>query len=237
MTLSNIIEKTHPEWHPMLQQAFKTMDKSYLEGLAAYPDTLPNTEQRLAAFSEPLSQTEYILWGESPYPRSASANGYAFWDAAVESLWSETGLSKAVNRATSFRNFIKMLLRARGDLTEDCSQTAIAALDRSVYQATAHDFFNQMMKKGFMLLNASLVYEEGKVPYHAKHWAPFMESLLAQIWEVKPDVKLILFGKIAEKLRGHTRFQSLVAEHPYNISFISNQTVIDFFKPLDLLAL
>ena len=45
------------------------------------------------------------------------ANGYAFWDAAVNELWSDNGLSKAVNRATSLRNFIKMLLVTEGALS------------------------------------------------------------------------------------------------------------------------
>ncbi|HFD2288767.1 TPA: uracil-DNA glycosylase, partial [Legionella pneumophila] len=28
----------------------------------------------------------------------------------------------------------------------------------------------------------------------------------------------------------------LVSEHPYNVSFITNQRVIEFFKPMDLLS-
>ena len=42
----------------------------------------------------------YVLFGESPYPRAQSANGYAFWDAAANSLWAEEGgLHQLLNRA------------------------------------------------------------------------------------------------------------------------------------------
>ena len=97
----------------------------------------------------PLSSVRTILFGESPYPREGSANGYAFWDAAVENLWSDSGLSKAVNRATSLRNFIKMLLLARGDLNHDFSQPAIAQLDKSTFHRTADEFFTGLLNKGF----------------------------------------------------------------------------------------
>ncbi|MDX2346852.1 MAG: uracil-DNA glycosylase [Legionella sp.] len=196
---------------------------------------LPKQDLLFSAFTYPLRTTQYILFGESPYPRASSANGYAFWDAAVGSLWSDTGLSKSVNKATSLRNLMKMLLYARGDLNTDFSQSAIAALDTTRYHQTLDALFYQLLNKGFMLLNASLVYEANKIPYHARHWAVFMQVLLAQLLDKKPDVKLLLFGKVAEKIPGHTQFESLIAEHPYNISFITNQAVIDFFKPMDLL--
>ena len=86
------------------------------------------------------------------------------------------------------------------------------------------------------MLNASLVYSDGKVPYHARHWRPFMQSLLEQIAIIKPDVKLILLGKIAAIIPPNKLPVGLIAEHPYNISFINNVKVIEFFKPLDLLS-
>ena len=59
-------------------------------------------------------QVNYVLFGES-LPRRASANGYAFWDAAVKIMVS-FGNSKTVNRATSLLNILKMLLIAEGCL-------------------------------------------------------------------------------------------------------------------------
>ena len=225
----------HSDWKQILINALDSMDQNYLHQLFDDKNWLPGAEQLFAAFSLPLENTQFILLGESPYPRAASANGYAFWDEAVDSLWSLKGLSVPVNRATSLRNWIKMLLVARGDLTTDTSQESIAKLDKSLLVQTGKQLFQGMMKKGILLLNASLVYSEGKVPYHARYWKPFIKSLLQQLSLIKPGVQLILLGKIAEAVSDAPLPIGLVAEHPYNISFINNQQVIEFFKPLDLL--
>lgn len=230
------LTKVHPEWYDLVCSALAQMDKTYLDDLFNERfEYLPNGSRLFAAFSMPLSSVQYLLLGESPYPRVESANGHAFWDDKVDALWSDTGLSKTVNRATSLRNILKMLLHARGDLQEDFSQDAIARLDKRLYHKTAAELFQHLINRGFMLLNASLVYEKGRVNYHAKHWAPFMYHLLDELQVAKPTVQLVLFGKIAEKIPGYTRFTHLLAEHPYNLSFIQNQDVIQFFKPLDLL--
>ena len=228
-------ETVHPEWSDLLNQAFRALDPVYLKQLQLEQDWLPGREQLLAAFSQPLSSTRFILLGESPYPRAQSANGYAFWDANVGSLWSPTGLSKDVNRATSLRNLIKMLLYTRGDLDRDCSQEAIAKLDKTTYLKTASQLFSAFTQQGFLLLNASLVYSEGRVPYHARQWRPFMHCLLNQLADKNPNAQLILFGKIAAQIPEAVRFQTLKAEHPYNLSFITNPEVVAFFKPMDLL--
>jgi uracil-DNA glycosylase len=231
------IKSTHPEWHDLLNNALRQLHPDYRQQLQLEHNWLPRREQLFAAFRQPLSATRFILLGESPYPRVQSANGYAFWDANVGSLWSSFGLSKEVNRATSLRNMLKMLLHARGDLQHDFSQQAIAQLDKTHLISTVDELFTAFIQRGFLLLNASLVYSEGKVPYHARQWQPFMHHLLTQLAECNPDLRLILFGKIAAKIPETARFQRLQAEHPYNISFITNAEVIDFFKPLDLLTL
>lgn len=229
------LEGTHPTWHPRLSEALGGMDSDYLLNLKQKNTWLPGMQCLLAAFSRPLSSTRYILFGESPYPRAESANGQAFWDAAVGPIWRDTGFSKAVNRATSLRNLMKMLLHARGDLITDFSQPAIARLNHQRYYQTLDAFFSNMMNQGFLLLNASLVYEAGKIPYHAKHWAPFMKALLDSFVGDSHKIELVLFGRVAEKIPGYTRFTGLLAEHPYNVSFITNPDVINFFKPMDLL--
>ncbi len=230
-----MLNAAHPDWHAFLVEAMGEMDRDYWQELAADSMWLPGANNLFAAFSLPLPSTRYILLGESPYPRANSANGYAFWDAAVNSLWGTKGFSKEVNRATSLRNLMKMLLHARGDLSNDFSQTAIAALDNSLYLQTGNQLFQSFVNHGFLLLNASLVYSEDKVPYHAKQWRPFMNTLLSQLARYNPSLQLILFGRIATQLADTHGLQSLVAEHPYNLSFISNPDVLRFFKPLDLL--
>lgn len=228
------IQNTNPEWQPLLRTALSCMDQSYLDNLAAVKGWLPGAQHIFSAFKLPLSETQYILFGESPYPRAESANGFAFWDAAVKEIWGVAGLSKTVNRATSLRNFIKMLLLARKDL-ENTSQADILALDKSHLIQTAAELFNNMMHKGILLLNATLVYEDEKVPFHAKKWLPFMQSLQEQLTVSHPHIQRILLGKIAEKLPVSALSVALAVEHPYNISFITNKAVQDFFQPFDLL--
>lgn len=236
MQVKQLIKNTHPEWHEILSYATEKLPSDYIHNLMTATDWLPGTQDLFSAFSQPLSSMRYILLGESPYPRAESANGYAFWDKAVDSIWSEKGLSKQVNRATSLRNMIKMLLIARGDLHEDLSQAKIALLDKSNYISTASQLFGNFIRHGFLLLNATLVYREGQVPQHARCWRPFIHGLFELLAENKPDVQLVLFGKIAEQVPKTALTIALQSEHPYNLSYITNPNVIQFFKPMDLLS-
>ena len=233
--MHQLITQTNPQWHEILTEAMAQLEPQYFSGILTNTDWLPGRERMLAAFNQPLMNVRYILLGESPYPRSASANGHAFWDNAVNALWSEKGLSKTVNRATSLRNFIKMLLLSRGDLTHDFSPSAIAALDKRLYWQTGEQFFNSMISKGFVLLNASLIYRENQVNADARQWRPFLTSVLNQLAEIKPEVGLILFGRVAAEMDQTQLATCLISEHPYNLSFITNPNVLKFFKPLDLL--
>ncbi|MFZ4076793.1 MAG: uracil-DNA glycosylase [Legionellaceae bacterium] len=236
MDMTHFLAPVHPQWQPLITKALQTLPDAYVKDLLLSEDWFPGEHAMLAAFSMPLSSVSTVLFGESPYPRRASANGYAFWDAEVQSLWSETGLSTSVNRATSLRNFIKMLLYARGDLSVDFSQSAIAALDKSHFYSTAEAFFKGLMSRGFLLLNATLVYREGEIAYHAKQWRSFILAVLDELAVHRSSVSLILLGRIALQIPGCERFRCLVAEHPYNLSFITNPEVSQFFKPLDLLV-
>lgn len=225
-------------WRPIFDNALAEVDESYLRALTENGDWLPGANRLFNAFSLPLGDTRYILFGESPYPRADSANGYAFWDAAVHEIWSETGLSKAVNRATSLRNFVKMLLVAEGRLDDDMSQGAIAKLDKSAYIQSCDGLFDNLINRGFLLLNASLVLSTSAVAKDAKAWRPFMAAVIAGLHQYHPQVKLILFGKIAEAILDlpyAREFDALIAEHPYNLTFIHNPKVLDFFRPLHLL--
>jgi len=94
----------HDDWQPILRESLSTLDPDYLESLLRDDGWLPGVDRLLAAFQRDRAGVNYLLIGESPYPRKASANGIAFYDAAVDSLWSEQGLSKAVNRATCRRS-------------------------------------------------------------------------------------------------------------------------------------
>lgn len=230
-----------PSWRTIYQHALDKVDADYLQQLSQQTDWLPGPQRIFNALSQPLANTRYVLLGESPYPRLSSANGYAFWDAAVTSLWSTTGLHKSVNRATSLRNFLKMLLVAEGKLQEDTSQPAIARVDKSAYIQTNNELFANMLARGFLLLNASLVLSNKPVKQDAQAWHGFLIALLEGLAEYahqqQQNISLLLFGNIAKTIHpiADPRFTRLICEHPYNLSFIHNAEVLDFFRPLNLL--
>ena len=227
-------------WHECMQKGISKIDTDYLRQLNLSNDWLPGPEKIFTAFSLPLDKVNYVLFGESPYPRRESANGFAFWDAAVQDLWSDTGLSKKVNRATSLRNILKMLLIAEGSLNKNhTDQESIANVSKQSFVQTNNELFTNFINHGFLLLNATPVLQESGAPQKdARAWYPFIKELLDCLIQKRPEVKFILLGRIAnmiDNLITQPDVEKIYAEHPYNISFISNQKMLDFFKPLHLL--
>lgn len=247
-----MLEIAHPSWQSILEHGLHAVtqnDPDYLAVLVA-DDYLPTAGRLFAAFQQPLEQVRYVLVGEGPYPRAQSATGVCFMDGAVESLWSENGLSKQVNRATSLRNFIKMLLVADGQLAPD--QTTGVALAQIGLQAQALDFpmvqrleqlQESLTQQGFLLLNASLVYRAHVKPAkEAKAWLPFLkvvlQALAGSAAQNQQAAMLVLWGKIAEVLNGlpeTAHFPKAISEHPYNLSFITNPVMQRLFGPMHLL--
>ncbi len=233
------MSKIHPSWVNIVSSAISRMDQEYLNYIANQDKIIPNKNQILNAFTIPLNKVNYILLGESPYPRTDSANGYSFWDAKVTMLWSESGLTKEINRATSLRNFIKMLLITSGKLLKsNTSQEAISKINKDQLITTLPELFSYLLDNGFLLLNASLVLSGKSVKMDAKHWRPFIEHIICQIYQHNKNVELILFGKIAKEILSMKipTMNKLCVEHPYNISFINNPEIHSFFKPFKLLT-
>jgi uracil-DNA glycosylase len=226
-------------WQPTINDALTQINPDYLDKLYQSPDWLPGPEKIFNAFSLPVEKVNYVLFGESPYPRAQSANGYAFWDAAVADIWSPTGMSKTVNRATSLRNIIKMLLIAEGLLDpNETTQEAISKIDKQHLVQTNHAFFTNLLNHGFLMLNATLVLQSTPVKRDARAWRPFLSQVMASLLEQRPKAELLLFGNIANEidpLITKPGIKKLYAEHPYNISFIHNPEIMAFFKPLHLL--
>jgi uracil-DNA glycosylase len=172
-------------------------------------------------------------------------------DGAVDSLWSEKGLSKRVNRATSLRNFMKMLLVADGQLAIE--QTTGEALGEVAHRARASgdtviqtlpELQDNLTAHGFLLLNATLVFRPHVPPVkEAKAWLPFLQTVLAALADRadhagRESPQLVLWGKIAEQLKilpVYDRLPKKVAEHPYNLSFIGNPVMQALFGPMRLL--
>ncbi len=183
-----------------------------------------------------------MLVGEGPYPRAESATGVCFMDGAVGELWCETGLSKPVNRATSLRNFMKMLLVADGQL--DAGATGAAAMAPVAANArgngsiqTLAQLQDNLLRHGFLLLNAALVFRPHVPPaVEARAWLPFLRTVLAAL--AGSGVKLVLWGKIAEQLKKLSEcaaLEQVCSEHPYNLSFITHKEMQQLFGPMHLL--
>jgi uracil-DNA glycosylase len=234
----------HTEWQALLTGALSLLDDDYMQDLINDPSWLPGIDNLLAAFRRNRKDVRYLLIGESPYPRQQSANGIAFYDAAVGDLWSENGLSKAVNRATSMRNILKTALLAEGHLTRDndgkISQASIARIDKTPLVQTMAELFGNLHQRGFLLLNATPVLHPARKPAkEALFWKDFLQHLLKLLSEsLDQSVTLILWGKIAESilaLPAANQYQQLLSEHPYNISFIDNPTMLTFFADMAVL--
>jgi uracil-DNA glycosylase len=231
-------------------EAVARADPTYLRVLAA-DNYLPTDGRLFAAFAQPLDAVRYVLVGEGPYPRAQSATGVCFMDGAVESLWSDKGLSKQVNRATSLRNFMKMLLVAERELTSD--QTSGDAMAQVSLKARAigssliqnlNEIQRNLTHHGFLLLNAALVYRaDVPPPKEARAWQPFLQTVLKALANHADAARrapptLVLWGKIAEQfnvLAVNARFPKAVSEHPYNLSFIANPVMQTLFGPMHLL--
>jgi uracil-DNA glycosylase len=243
-------ERSADAWRPVLLrglEALRAADPSYLPALAN-DDFLPTQGRLFAAFDQPLDKVRYVLVGEGPYPREASATGVCFMDGAVKELWSAQGLSKPVNRATSLRNFMKMLMVADGLLEPEHTGgesvgvvSAQAMAPGAGFIQTLPDLQQNLTDHGFLLLNAALVFRSHVPPVkEAKAWRPFLETVLDALAD-RPDLPpptLVLWGRIAqwlEDLPAVSRFPRSIAEHPYNLSFIQNQAMQDLFGRMRLL--
>ncbi|KIF80885.1 uracil-DNA glycosylase family protein [Noviherbaspirillum autotrophicum] len=251
--IQEALKLAHPSWRSILAKGLESIaeaDPAYLPALAE-DNYLPTAGRMFGAFSQPLDVVRYVLVGEGPYPREQSATGVCFMDGAVESLWSEKGLSKQVNRATSLRNFMKMLLVTDGLLTVDnASGDAIAQVSMktraigSPFIQTLTELQANLTRHGFLLLNAALVFRPHVPPAkEARAWQPFLQVVLmalaehAEAQSMTPPT-LVLWGKIAEQLKGLSstaRFPKALSEHPYNLTFIGNETMQKLFGPMHLL--
>jgi len=227
------------DWHTPIETALGKLDPAYHNFLEHDTSYFPDQANYLNAFCTlPRSKVRYILFGQDPYPRRESAGGYAFIDMKVKEIFSSKGLSKEVNRATSLRNFIKMALVARGDLSiDDTSQEAIAAIDKMPLIENINQLRHNFEHAGVLLLNSALVFtKKQESAYHIKAWRPFVASLLESLRS--EDITLILFGNHAKALQKDfdlSHYESIALEHPYNHSFITNPKAQKLFAPMRLL--
>ncbi len=247
VAILDALQLADASWRPHLVAGLEAMMRAtpdYLPALAG-DDYLPNGGRLFAAFALPLERVRYVLVGEGPYPRPESATGVCFMDGAVGALWSDTGLSKPVNRATSLRNFMKMLLVADGRLAlDDTGGAALAPIAQEAQQDagavhTLAQLQERLLGEGFLLLNASLVFRKHVAPVaDARAWVPFQQAVFAALAGASGKPTLVLWGKIAEQLKKVPEtagFPSIASEHPYNLSFIGHAGMQQLFGPMHLL--
>ena len=226
-------------WENILFKAYASLEAEYQRFLEEDKEYFPSKENYFNAFKTlHKDKVKYILFGQDPYPRKESAGGYAFIDTKVENLFSPSGLSKEVNRATSLRNFMKMALVASGRLKEEeTSQEAIRELDKAEMIDSIEDLRLNFEKNGVLLLNTALIFTDKKSSKkHIKAWRPFVQTLLNALEESAPT--LILFGTHAKDLKRQfilDAFDTIELEHPYNHTFISNPKALELFGPMQLL--
>jgi uracil-DNA glycosylase len=226
-------------WNDILNQAFDALDKEYQEFLDKDSGYIPNKDNYLNAFKTlPLEDVKYILFGQDPYPRIESASGYAFIDSNVKTLFAPNGLSKEVNKATSLRNFIKMLLVSMGRLSsQDTSQQAIAKIPKDDLIDSIDNLRANFEQNGVLLLNTALVFTDKKdSTKHIKEWRGFIEVLLSKLQD--RDITLILFGNHAKDIQKRfdlSSFHIIHTPHPYNTSFITNKDAQNLFGSMKLL--
>lgn len=227
-------------WKEIIEYAYEGLSLEYRVFLEKNKGYFPSFNNFLNAFKTlPLDKTKYILFGQDPYPRQSSAIGYAFIDGAVESLFSENGFSKQVNRATSLRNFMKMLLVTHGYLNEDdLTQKAIVQVEKKSLINSIYELKDNFEKNGVLLLNTALIFtskEDSKK--HIKEFKPFIDRLLAKLANSK--IELILFGSMAKDIQksfsSSLEYKSIQTVHPYNIGFIKDSSVQEFFRPMNLI--
>lgn len=249
-SLIEALDMANPSWHAVLMRGLQAVSEEYPAYLTdlAKDDFLPTRGRLFAAFAQPFEAVRYVLVGEGPYPREQSATGVCFMDGAVDTLWSVQGLSKPVNRATSLRNFMKMLMVCEGLLAPGSTGVEAVAVvasramsTRSGFIQTLPELQQNLTRHGFLLLNAALVFRPHVPPIkEARAWKPFLETVLEALVSRSGQSAptLVLWGRIAqwlEELPALTAFPKAVAEHPYNLSFIQNQGMQTLFGPMRLL--
>ena len=232
--------KVDSSWQEIVEKSYKKLRLEYRDFLEKDEDYFPSFDNFLNAFKTlPLQKAEYVLFGQDPYPRKQSAIGYAFIDGMVGDIFSENGLSKSVNRATSLRNFIKMLLVAKGALSQDnTTQDAIKNLDKRYFISDIMELKDNFEKNGVLLLNMSLIFTSKKeTALHVKEFLPFVSGLLTEL--ENRDIGLIMLGNISKdiqkKIPQCNNFKIFEAVHPYNVSFIKDPSVRELFGPMNLL--
>ena len=110
---------------------------------------------------------------------------------------------------------------------------------KTPFVTTLPELFTHFLQAGFLLLNATPVLSPRySVAKAARYWQPFLAQILTSLNQLPDPPKLLLFGNIAKQLSSLPLTQplpTLHAPHPYNLSFIQDDSVLTLFSSLHLL--
>lgn len=136
-------------------------------------------------------QVTCVLYGEDPYPRAASANGVAFWDAEITNWQDKTN-------GNGLKNILKALLVARGlaDYSTPIAQCRqIAAANNFPPPA---QLFERWLGQGILLINTAMTFSApADKNKHFAFWQPFHRALIAALNQRGESPFYVLWGRKA----------------------------------------
>lgn len=79
------------------------------------------------------------------------------------------------------------------------------------------------VEQGVLLLNTALTVEIGTPDSHSEYWKPFMQLLIANLSNVKPEIVWLLWGKKAQS------FEQYI--HPHSCTLTAGHPATEIYKP------
>jgi uracil-DNA glycosylase len=190
--------KIEPGWKSVLQEEF---DKPYFENIVRHIKTersqgkiiYPPGSMIFQAFNTtPLANVKVVILGQDPYHGPNQAHGLCF------------SVNDGIPPPPSLVNIFKELQQDTG------------------MRVPGNGNLTKWAEQGVFLLNASLTVRAGEPMSHAKiGWAPFTDTVIRKISEVKEHVVFMLWGKFAQEkkqLIDEKKHLVLKAAHPSPLS-------------------
>ena len=228
--VQELLLPVHESWHCLLLDALGRMDGDFLNCLNTDRNWLPGVERCFAAFTIPRDHVQVVRLGESPYPRSESAAGFSFYDAAIDPIFRSDGrLTVEINKATSLRNILKAWFIAIDRLQINrTSSNDIRCMNREGLITNLRELFCRGTRAGWLWLNAGLsLRTDDTIPPQIDAWYPLIECILRDV--SRRGATTVLLGEFSR------RFGCLVngpecAPHPRVESFVRCENIHVFLR-------
>ncbi len=158
----------------------------------SWAPVIPEPDKIFNAFTfmEPQEVT-CVLFGEDPYPRTASANGVAFWDAEINSWQDKT-------HGNALKNILKALLVADGlaEYSTPIAQCRKIVADNGFPHPA--ELFMRWLDQGILPVNTAMTFSTaGDKAGHFKFWQPFHQRLISALNRRPQSPFYVLWGRKA----------------------------------------